>query len=253
MSTNAVEKQAQKLNQYLRTQGKKQGKTWRIQVRALLAQTFEALNAKPLNGPLCLELSQKIEAELTALENGESTLTDETEIAQRPAVKQPKAPEYENYSTDETETGAKASKAAMRIGEAESSAENAPCIGEADNGAGEPRIGEAESGAGGQPPQEKKVIPPDEIGLFDLIHIQIRCFFTLNACVRPPYIGNFVNYADKFAENTQARIDRFIGVLSKNEDEFAAKTEVEIGYNDDLLPDMPERGLVLHPKKKKKS
>ena len=71
MAANSVEKSAQKLNAYLRSHGKKQGKAWRLRVRSLLAQTFEALNAKPLNGALCLELAGKIEREIAALEGGE--------------------------------------------------------------------------------------------------------------------------------------------------------------------------------------
>ncbi len=92
----------------------------------------------------------------------------------------------------------------------------------------------------------------DDVGLFDLIHVQIRCFFKIRACVRPPYIGQFVLFSERYGQDVQARVDRFLGVLSKGEDDFAAKTEVEVGYRDDLLPDMPERGLILYPKKKKK-
>lgn len=95
--------------------------------------------------------------------------------------------------------------------------------------------------------------PADEIGLFDLIRVSIRCFFKIRACVRPPFIGKFVDFAEKFAEIRQERIDRFIGVLSKGDEDFVAKTEVEVGYREDLLPDMPERGLVLHPKKKRRN
>lgn len=243
MSANAVEKQAQKLNQLLRMQGKKLGKAWRVNVRALLAQTFEALNAKPLNGALCLELSQKIDAELAALENGETTLSEPNAI-EMPSPASPKA--------DETPV-VDSSAEKPCIGEANSGEKEDARIGEAESAdEGEARIGEANSAAGDTSPEQHKEIPPEEIGLFDLIRVQIRCFFTLNACVRPPYIGKFVRRSDKFAESTQARIDKFISVLSNNEDDFAAKTDIEIGYNDDLLPDMPERGLVLHPKKKKK-
>ena len=85
-----------------------------------------------------------------------------------------------------------------------------------------------------------------------MIHVQIRCFFKINACVRPPYIGKFVQFADKFSEVKEARIERFIRVLSKGDEEISMKTEVEVGYRDDLIPDMPEMGFVLHPKKKKK-
>ena len=69
MSSNAIEKQAQALNQALRTRGKSLGKNWRLRIRDLLGQTFSALNAKPLDGALCLRLQQRIESELTALEN----------------------------------------------------------------------------------------------------------------------------------------------------------------------------------------
>ena len=262
MAVNSVEKSAQKLNAYLRSHGKKQGKAWRLRVRSLLAQTFEALNAKPLNGALCLELAGKIEREIAALEGGEPVETDDV-------VSEPLPSEARNAGQEKEEAariGAANSAAAERIETGRGAEAPAPSR---DSDAGETRIerentsddrqiqgeesapAQADSVAGDTSPAKEKN-NPDEIGLFDLIHIQIRCFFKLNACIRPPYIGKFVRYADKYGEVVQARVDRFIKVLSKNEDEFAAKLEAEVGYDEDLLPDMPERGLVLHPRKKKK-
>lgn len=257
MSANSVEKNAQKLNAYLRSHGKKQGKSWRLKIRALLSQTFEALNAKPIDGALCLELAGKIEREIASLESGEAK-SEEDGGADYP-------------SSELHESRVNNQKEAARIALGNSAASSRIAIGKSDEG--ETRVeskqfettalclGESstltkpnpDSVAGDtspeNPPKEKSA---GEIGLFDLIHIQIRCFFKLNACTRPPYIGKFVRYADKYGEVVQERVNRFIRVLSKNEDEFAAKLETEVGYDEDLLPDMPERGLVLHPRKKKK-
>ncbi len=249
MSTNAVEKNAQALNQLLRRDGKKYGKAWRSRIRDLLSQTFSALNAKPLDGALCLRLSEQIEAELQAAETGE---VDVTSGAPQPSP-----------SSD------------SRMGAAHSESSSPIANSNRDDHEGETRMGTAHSVAGDACPaksretgdepaqsevpvpepgavQEPPPTPPEEIGLFDLIHVEIRCFFKIRACTRPPYIGRFVTFADRFAEVKQEHIDKFIGVLSNSEDEFSAKTEVEIGYREDLLPDMPERGLVLHPKKKNK-
>ena len=69
MATNGIEKNAQALNKILREDGKKYGKIWRQRIRSLLSQTFAALNAKPLDGPLCLHLQSLIESELASIEN----------------------------------------------------------------------------------------------------------------------------------------------------------------------------------------
>ena len=246
MSSNAIEKQAQTLNQALRTKGKLLGKNWRLRIRDLLNQTFNALNAKPLDGALCLRLQQQIESELTALEN--DTVDKDT----LPEV----LPKKQVESKDKSER--------MAAGHSEHAARMA----ESQSGAGEPRMAESQSGAGATAPlqtkdtnavkdesksKEKPEKPKDEsIGLFDLIHIHIRTFFTIRACVRPPYIGKFVQFADKHAETVQERIDKFLNVLSKGDDKVVGKTGVEVGYREDLLPDMPDRNLVLAPKKKKR-
>ena len=314
MAINIVEKNALALNQILRTDGKRLGKEWRLRVRTLLGETFAALNAKPLDGALCLQLSEKIDAELAALAemkrddgdedgqdsvavaapekssskkkksrkkaeveecasaetSGEASAEDtadawwaqETEAASPKKKKSRKKDDAEDLSADETEaetsgleeTRESASEGRMREAD---SPEEAPRIGEADSGEDAARIAEGESDA---PEREitagelvrQKAIEPEEVGLFDLIRVQIRCFFKINACVRPPYIGKFVQFADKFSEVREARIERFIRVLSKGDEEITMKTEVEVGYRDELIKDMPEMGFVLHPKKKKK-
>lgn len=315
MAINIVEKNALSLNQILRTDGKRLGKEWRLRIRTLLGETFAALNAKPLDGALCLQLSEKIEAELASLAEmkGDAGEDDGLHGADAPAAgksaKKKKSrkkseadaaepPASETDASDawwaqEAEGGAPKQKKSRRqagagmcadepdasggrsedarmgapegrIGEADSP-EDMPRIGEADSGGAEARIGEADSAEDTEVPAEAenpvaegavKDAPaesvPEEAGLFDLIHVQIRCFFKINACVRPPYIGKFVQFADKFSEVKEARIERFIRVLSKGDEEISMKTEVEVGYRDDLIPDMPEMGFVLHPKKKKK-
>ncbi|MBO4350896.1 MAG: hypothetical protein J6A01_08135 [Proteobacteria bacterium] len=241
MSINAVEKNAQELNKILRANGKTLGKAWRLRIRDLLAQTFAALNAKPLDGPLCLKLSEQIEAEIAAVKDGEPLTETPAELTQAVQKKKPTPP-----------AEMPAPKESARIANGNSA--ETPCIGEANNGAGETRIVEDKSGAGESPVKHKKIsdMQPEDVGLFDLIHIHIRCFFKIRACTRPPYIGKFVQFADRFSEVRQERIDKFIGVLSKGDEDFVAKTEVDVGYRDDLIPDMPEMGFVLHPKKKKK-
>ncbi|MBQ4360331.1 MAG: hypothetical protein II767_08750 [Proteobacteria bacterium] len=320
MAINIVEKNALALNQILRTDGKRLGKEWRLRVRTLLGETFAALNAKPLDGALCLQLSEKIDAELAALaemkrddgedDGAESGFAPAPEKSSSKKKKSRKKAEAEDDSSAEqtSEGGAEntadawwaqeteaapakkkksrkkddvvalsADAAEAELPVAEDARESAseerssasPCIGAAENGEEAARIGAADSdeeaariaeGDSGASELDitagelvrQKATEPEEVGLFDLIHVQIRCFFKINACVRPPYIGKFVQFADKFSEVREARIERFIRVLSKGDEEITMKTEVEVGYRDDLIKDMPEMGFVLHPKKKKK-
>ena len=247
VATNVIEKSAQALNQILRERGKKYGKAWRQRVRALLGQTFAALNAKPLDGALCLRLQGQIEAELNAIQNDAvdtTTLPDVPESAAKPGNKA--AAEDASY------------KAAARMDAGHSAA--GARIGKANSDQGEPPMARKSAscddlgdhrGAGDVPPVQKKS-PDDGIGLFDLIRVQVRTFFTIRACVRPPYIGKFVTFADRYAEIVQERIDTFLNVLSKGDDALKTKVDVDVGYREDLLPDMPDRNLVLAPKKKKR-
>ncbi|MBQ8035452.1 MAG: hypothetical protein IJ268_00510 [Proteobacteria bacterium] len=331
MAINIVEKNALALNQILRTDGKRLGKAWRLRIRTLLGETFAALNAKPLDGALCLQLSEKIEAELAALSEMKGDAVEEDGLrgtdapsAEKPSKKKKSRKRSEAEATEpqsaeaeatepqsvEADAGdasdawwaqdaegalpkkkkpgkksgvseradadgasgtfsedARMSAPEGRIGEADSPGDM-PRIGGADSGEEAARIGGADSaearenevpaeaearGAEGVEAERVEAESvPEEAGLFDLIHVQIRCFFKINACVRPPYIGKFVQFADKFSEVKEARIERFIRVLSKGDEEISMKTEVEVGYRDDLIPDMPEMGFVLHPKKKKK-
>ena len=69
MAGNPIEKKAQKLNQSLKDLGTGYGKKWRVRIRGLLKQTFEALQAKPLDGELCRALELKIDKELSDIEN----------------------------------------------------------------------------------------------------------------------------------------------------------------------------------------
>ena len=320
MAINIVEKNALALNQILRTDGKRLGKEWRLRVRTLLGETFAALNAKPLDGALCLQLSEKIDAELAALaemkrddgeeDGAESGFAPAPEKSSSKKKKSRKKAEAEESSSAEQiseggaedaadawwaqETEAAPAKkkksrkkddvvalsadaaeaeqplaADARESASEERSSASPCIGAAENGEEAARIGAADSdeeaariaeGDSGASERDitagelvrQKATEPEEVGLFDLIHVQIRCFFKINACVRPPYIGKFVQFADKFSEVREARIERFIRVLSKGDEEITMKTEVEVGYRDDLIKDMPEMGFVLHPKKKKK-
>lgn len=232
MAANPVEKAAQRLNRELKERGKAYGKIWRSRIRDLLRQTFDALNARPLDGGLCRQLGEKIEKELADIDN-------ETVDLQSPGERrQVKSDISEEPETKESERMREHSEDAARIGE------------DANSAGGEPRIGKANSGAGADSPHPIKE-EPESVGLFDLIHVEVRTFFKIRACVRPPYIGKFVDFSDKYAERLMGRIERFLEVLTKREGEASARTEVEVGYREDLLPDMPDRNLVLSKRKKK--
>ena len=287
MSINAIEKHAQTLNQALRNQGKTYGKAWRLRIRDLLQQTFAAMNAKPLDGALCKSLDEKISAELEALENGTVVAVAE-ESASKPSKSEKKkrstaaadaavaagreiAPgkleiagvektaEISEHREESVEPQVleDAGAARMAAGHSDAEGEARMAAGHSDAGDTSPDteiMNETPQTESGNEAEEtaKSEDAAAEVGLFDLIHVQIRCFFKIRACVRPPYIGQFVLFSERYGKDVQARVDRFLGVLSKGEDDFAAKTEVEVGYRDDLLPDMPERGLILYPKKEKK-
>ncbi len=280
MSINAVEKHAQTLNQALRNQGKLYGKAWRLRIRDLLQQTFAAMNARPLDGELCKALDEKISAELEALENGTVEIASEEPKKEKRSKKKRSLDDADEEKPvlsggfDEDAAAGGAAETAEIVPEpvvetvetAESEAQESSRMAAGQSDEGETRMAAGHSGAGDTSPETKTETDEiesesgeattkaedDSIGLFDLIHVEIRCFFKIRACVRPPYIGQFVTFSERYAADVQTRIDQFLGVLSKGDDEFAAKTEVDVGYRDDLLPNMPERGLILYPKKKKK-
>ena len=94
---------------------------------------------------------------------------------------------------------------------------------------------------------------PPEIGYFDIVNIQVRQAIIMNAAVKPVRIGHAGDMADLYAETVNDRVERFIEVLSKPDSSIQFNSELTPGYEDDLIENMPDRGLVLHPKKKKKS
>ena len=94
---------------------------------------------------------------------------------------------------------------------------------------------------------------PPEVGYFDIVSIRIRQFFKFRALVETYEIGQTTTFAEKFCDAVEARIEKFIAVLSSPDDSASHfSTDVVTGYRDDLIKDMPDRDLVLHPKKKKK-
>lgn len=110
------------------------------------------------------------------------------------------------------------------------------------------------------PPVEEPDVPkyytketPPEIGYFDIVNIQVRQAIIINAAVKPVRIGHAGDIADLYAETVNDRVERFIEVLSKPDSSIQFNSELTPGYEDDLIENMPDRGLVLHPKKKKKS
>lgn len=311
MSSNQVEKNAQRLNQVLRELGKSLDKERRVRIRKLLADTYEAMNARPLDGKRCLALSDEIDATLLELENGnlessmgmvsaegskksetskkkksaESPKTDDkkkTEERKKRKVKaekegksseisaqegqsektalsqtvevddKPVCPSEQNCLRSFTQTEAITSelKPCYEISHMSSPSENNECAENCEDKCPS-NDSKASGGKDGAPASDLKS-DADDIGLFDLIHVEVRCLIRIRAVVRPPFIGKFVEFAESFAESRESRIEAFISVLSPNTEDFGCKTEVEVGYDDDLIPNMPGLDLVLHPKKKKR-
>lgn len=328
MSSNQVEKNAQRLNQVLRELGKSLDKERRVRIRKLLADTYEAMNAQPLDGKRCLALSDEIDATLLELENenlessigmtgaegskksskkkksAESPKTDDkkkTEERKKRKVKaekegksseisaqegqsektalsqtvevddKPVCPSEQNClrSFAQTEAITSELKPCYEISHMSSPSESVECAENREDkcpskglsdksnlqsvelAVGSSSDTNASGGKDGAPSSDLKS-DADDIGLFDLIHVEVRCLIRIRAVVRPPFIGKFVEFAEAFAESRESRIEAFISVLSPNTEEFGCKTEVEVGYDDDLIPNMPGLDLVLHPKKKKR-
>ena len=285
MGTNAVEKQAQELNKLLRAKSKTLDKKTRVRIRGLLGETFAALEARPLDGQRCLALAAQIDREIAALKGemvaeavavsdgvGEASSREMVDVAPE------RVPEGE-VATESAPGHAMAADAASDHGAAresrdgdvpgkvgadasdeegermrEAHSEPAARIAEGDSAAeGEPRIPAGDSGAGDASPARPETPKEPEIrGFAEMIHLQIRCFVRVRACVQPAELGKVAKFSSRFSDGVQERVDKFLAVLSKGEDDFSAKVDVETGYQQDLLPNMPDRNLVLHQKLKKK-
>lgn len=89
------------------------------------------------------------------------------------------------------------------------------------------------------------------MGYFEMVSIKVRSFFCLRAFREPVRIARATSYAQNYADAVFARVDKFINVLSKGA--AAPSLDAYKGYGEELIKDMPERGLVLHPPKRKKS
>ncbi len=308
MSANQVEKHAMRLHKYLVDRGKYFDKAWRQRIRKLLADTYNAMNARPLDGKRCLALSDEIDAELASLDKMSFDGMIEISVKDRAAKSAAKASDKQTQTTP-----ANRNPSSNKTGRSGSSAEHSPETGDLqenraysrrqspgdleqepqsataknDNDADELRANDAKnananddctqkiedfdylsndmqlSGNGqtanaAQTAENQNTItaaPPEQdggIGLFDLIRAEIRCIIKIRAVVRPPFIGKFVSFAEAFAEHLESRIEAFIAVLSPDAEKLGAKTDTEVGYEDDLIPNMPGFDLVLHPKKKKR-
>lgn len=304
MSANQVEKHAVRLHKYLVERGKYFDKAWRQRIRKLLADTYNAMNARPLDGKRCHALSDEIDAELAALDkmsfDGMQEISVKDRAAKRAAKadckQKPAAPASNASDSNKTvhssdsagqspETGdlqgnradlrrqplgdligapAKNDDIAddLRVHDAKNAKAVAVCDRKAENSAHLPNEMQSPTDphtAGGAQTADGKdeitAAPAREdgsIGLFDLIRVEIRCMIKIRAVVRPPFIGKFVSFAETFAEKRESRIEAFIAVLSPDTEKLGAKTDTEVGYEDDLIPNMPGFDLVLHPKKKKR-
>ena len=206
MGTNAVEKQAQELNKLLRAKSKTLDKKTRVRIRGLLGETFAALEARPLDGQRCLALAAQIDREIAALKGetvaeavavsdgvGEASSREMVDVAPE------RVPEGE-VATESAPGHAMAADAASDHGAAresrdgdvpgevgaDASDEEGERIAEGDSAAeGEPRIPAGDSGAGDASPARPETPKEPEIrGFAEMIHLQIRCFVRVRACVR---------------------------------------------------------------------
>jgi hypothetical protein len=98
--------------------------------------------------------------------------------------------------------------------------------------------------------ESKDTVEPVNLGYFEMVSLKVREFFVLRACKEPIRVGAATNFAQNYADSVFERVDRFIRVLSK--DAAPINTEAYKGYRDELIKNMPERGLVLHPPKRKR-
>ncbi len=254
MAANQVEKNAIRLHKYLQERGKFFDKSWRQRIRKLLADTYEAMNAKPIDGNRCRVVSDQIEAELAVLD--QMSFDDMPEISVKKSSDKSKtrttkkrAAQQSPSHSDDSSSSEMATDSSLLSTNGDRGEGGEDCDEMAREAVVDSAVDSRDNGVG----QTNTVADAaDSIGLFDLIHIEIRCFIKIRAVVRPPFIGKFVEFAEDFAQKRESRIEAFIAVLSPSTDELSNKMEVEVGYDDDLIPNMPGFDLVLHPKKKKR-
>jgi len=343
MASLSLDKNAAALNRVLRDHGKKLGKSWRIRIRKLLAETFSALNAPKLDANRCDALGAQIDLELAWVQNPQSISEDaliaafdktmgsvesmakptfgnipgniekekphiidaSDEDAPKPAKSEKSEQKIElspllsqrvQNQTPTTESDAVSSEPADTPKRAKSKKKSAPKPASptptdtahdesiesshspdleggslplsgylqantplpppSSNTIQSPSV-ENQPAAKPTDPNEKPVAKakgeePPEIGYFDIVNVQVRQFFKINALVETYEIGGSVSFAEKYADSVDDRVEKFIAVLSKPEATIQFNDEVQVGYRDDLIKDMPDRNLVLHPKKKKK-
>lgn len=271
MSANSIEKNALKLSQLLRDYGKVIDKERRKRTRELLAQTFEAMNARPLNGALCKQLSDRIDVELEQFQSLSEAASEEPnedvpkqkhkKNKSENARRLPKAIELTSPTPSKTaETSTPDEIKTVEIAEETHPSISTSAVFPCDDAAAT-QSDDVPTQSDACPTHDTDALPEtshevpqkdDSPGLFDLIHVQIRCFIKIRAVQKPPYIGKFVIFSEKFADALETRIDKFINVLSNNSEDIGEKLQVEKGYVDDLLPNMPDFNLVLHPKRKKR-
>lgn len=270
MAANQVEKNAIRLHKYLQERGKFFDKSWRQRIRKLLADTYEAMNAKPIDGNRCRAVSDQIEAELAVLDQmsfddmPEVSVKKSSDKSKTRTTKKRAAQQSPSHSDDSSEprvstpSPAKADDSSSLEMVVDSSllstnGDRGDVVEDCDKTDREAVVDSAADSRDDGVGQTNTVADAaDSIGLFDLIHVEIRCLIKIRAVVRPPFIGKFVEFAEDFAQKRESRIEAFIAVLSPSTDELSNKMEVEVGYDDDLIPNMPGFDLVLHPKKKKR-
>lgn len=258
------------MHKYLQERGKFFDKSWRQRIRKLLADTYDAMNAKPIDGNRCRAVSDQIEAELAVLDQmsfdnmpeisvKKSSDKSKTRTTKKRAAQQ-SPPPFDDSSeprvlassptkTDDSSTSEMALDSSLLSTNGDRGEGGEDCDEMAREAVVDSAVDSRDNGVG---QTDTVADAADSIGLFDLIHVEIRCFIKIRAVVRPPFIGKFVEFAEDFAQKRESRIEAFIAVLAPSTDELSNKMEVEVGYDDDLIPNMPGFDLVLHPKKKKR-
>lgn len=250
-----LEKLASQLNTMLKTQAKAVSKAWKIEARILLKESFDLLGQTPpddaalcllekrLNTHIVMANSPPVDLEKTPKTLGESAkiaTTHADELRQTPDVK-PDLHQDKRQDTLETQANLSTLKE-----EQEGEHKNAKSVKK--NHHPEALRGNASTELAPAKDAETSLL-----GYFEMVHVGIRQFFKINACLPERVLARASANAERHSEVLAQRIEAFIAVLSKSTEIENPNTNLRSGYHEELLKDMPERGLVLHPKRKKKT
>lgn len=248
-----VEKLAFQLNATLKAQAKTVSKAWKTEARALLKESFELLSLNPPDEAALNLLEKRLNSQIAMANNAAIELT-KTAKTPKPSHRKTEpnadlAPQKEQQTQD--------IKAEIDSVTAQAVPQTPSPIDLRDD-KGEANDSVAHSSYVLEKPKDKPAKPsqdgePQSIGYFEMVRVEIRQFFKINACLPERVLGRASAYAERHSEVLAQRIEAFIAVLSKSSEAETPTTDLRTGYREELIKDMPERGLVLHPKRKKKS